>query len=190
MNDDPINPYAAPQTPLASDPFSESRSGMRPAGRFNRLAASIADTIVIMAIYLPIQYSTDYVGKIQQGEAGLLFQFAMMIAGLLAFLLPNGYLLATRGQSIGKFLAKIRIVDANTRQLLPFSRVYVYRVLWLYPVVIITTLISGIFDHMLVNVLGSMLLGVLGTVDVLFIFRADRRCIHDLIAGSIVVDNK
>lgn len=29
--------------------------------------------------------------------------------------------------------------------------------------------------------------GLIGTLDVLFVFRADRRCVHDLIAGTKVV---
>ena len=31
--------------------------------------------------------------------------------------------------------------------------------------------------------------GLLGVIDFLFIFRSDRRCVHDLIAGTKVVSN-
>jgi uncharacterized RDD family membrane protein YckC len=31
--------------------------------------------------------------------------------------------------------------------------------------------------------------GLLGVIDFLFIFREDRRCVHDLIAGTKVVSN-
>jgi uncharacterized RDD family membrane protein YckC len=91
----------------------------------------------------------------------------------------NGHLLATRGQTVGKLLTKIQIVDAQSGGLLPFLRVYVYRYLWMLPLVFVVALIPGTVDDGLVN--------VVAIIDALFIFGAARRCLHDYIAGSKVV---
>ena len=76
------------------------------------------------------------------------------------------YLLSRDGQTLGKKVVGIRIVTVNT----------------------------GVNGGFVVNVLVRVILnGVLGfipfysLVDILFIFRADRRCIHDHIAGTQVV---
>ena len=45
--------------------------------------------------------------------------------------------------------------------------------------------------NVLLRVVVNGLLGFIplyGVVDILFIFREDRRCIHDLIAGTVVVN--
>jgi uncharacterized RDD family membrane protein YckC len=91
----------------------------------------------------------------------------------------NGYLLTTRGQTIGKLLTKIQIVDVQSGDLLPFLRVYVYRYLWTLPLLLVVILIPGPADDLLVN--------VVYLIDALLIFGSDRRCLHDYIAGSKVV---
>lgn len=96
-----------------------------------------------------------------------------------AYLILNGYLLVTRGQSIGKALLKIQIVDEQTDKLLPFLRVYVYRYLWLMPLMIVVVIIPGSIDDMAVN--------IVSVANALFIFGAAQRCLHDYIAGSKVV---
>lgn len=98
----------------------------------------MVDGFILMAIYMPVMYWSDFAGKMQRGEAGFMDELGLTVVALLAFLIPNGYLLATRGQSIGKLLAKIRIVDTETDELLPFVRVYFYRYLWLLPISLIT----------------------------------------------------
>ena len=95
------------------------------------------------------------------------------------FLILNGYLLVTRGQSIGKVLTKIQVVDFKTGLLLPFLRIYVYRHLWTLPIVVVVVLIPGSIDDLLLNVMVM--------IDVVLIFGENRRCFHDLLAGSKVV---
>lgn len=72
MNDDPINPYAAPLATPESDPFSDGYLANRLAGRFTRLVAAMIDTFLIMLIYMPIFFLTDFMGKMQRGEAGMI----------------------------------------------------------------------------------------------------------------------
>jgi uncharacterized RDD family membrane protein YckC len=132
-----------------------------------------------MAITLPVGLATGFYARAQTQQVGILEQFAMVALGLIVMLAFQGYLLATRGQTIGKWLTKIRIVDAKTGALLPFVRVYVYRYLWLMPLVLIVAMVPGVIDDLLIN--------LVTIVDALFIFGKERRCLHDFIAGSKVI---
>jgi len=87
------------------------------------------------------------------------------------FLLLNGYLLAKYGQTVGKKLVGTRIVSHVDERILPLGRVFGLRYL---PLSIIAQ----------IPVVG----GFVGIIDGLFIFRKDKRCIHDLIAGTKVVN--
>jgi uncharacterized RDD family membrane protein YckC len=78
-------------------------------------------------------------------------------------------MLSTRGQTVGKKAMKIRIVKLDGSQ---------------------PGFVHAFLLRAIVNALPSMIPivgGIYGLVDVLFIFRADRRCIHDLIASTRVV---
>ncbi len=171
-----LNPYA-PTTDTHLD-----RTSVGPivqASRLTRLAAAIVDGILMMAIVMPVSFAIGFMQRSATGEVSLIENLLMSFFGMIVMLSVNGYFLATRGQTVGKMLTKIQIVDAETNQLLPFVRVYVYRYLWILPLVILTAVIPGTLDNNLVN-LASL-------VDVLMIFRGDHRCLHDLLAGSKVV---
>ncbi len=81
----------------------------------------------------------------------------------------QAYYLTVEGQSLGKRWLKIRIVDAETQRVGGFSK---------------NVLVRSVLNFILSFV------PVYGLVDVLFIFREDRRCVHDLMAGTIVVNAK
>jgi len=149
------------------------------AGRFTRLVASIVDGILMMVILIPVQFGTGYFQRAAAQDVGILEQVAMSLLGMAVMLLLNGYLLFTRGQSIGKIITGIQIVDFQTGKLLPFVRVYAYRYLWMLPLVVVVIFIPGTMDDLAINALVF--------VDVLFIFGGLRRCLHDYIAGSKVV---
>lgn len=140
------------------------------------------DGILIMVIILPIQFLTGYFARVQAQEASIVEQFMMSLLGIVAFLFLNGFLLHSRGQTIGKVATKIQIVDVVHGRLLPFMQVYVFRYLWTLPLVFLVILIPGVFDDLLMN--------FVILIDVLLIFRSDRRCLHDILAGSKVVAYK
>ena len=164
------NPYAAP---LSNDdnPGMADAGGDVLADRGTRFVASFVDTLLVMAIVLPIGIATGFYTRAAAQQVGFPEHVAMLAV--------NGYLLANRGQTVGKMLNKIRIVDAQTGSRLPFVRVFVYRSLWLIPLVVIAALIPGQADDILIN--------LVSLVDALFIFGKQRRCLHDYIAGSKVV---
>ena len=172
------NPYAAPTATDDVASLTDSR-GDELAGRFTRLAAAMVDGLLVMAITLPVGIATGFDVRAQTQQVGLLEQLAMVALGVIVMLALQGYLLATRGQTIGKLLTKIRIVDAKTGALISFVRIYVYRYLWLTPLVLIAALIPGQVDDILINLVALF--------DGLFIFGKERRCLHDYIAGSKVI---
>ena len=176
------NPYTPPKT-VASNPseWFEEPDPIGPylAGRFTRFSAALVDGLLILAILLPIQFLTGFIERAQSQQVGVLEQLAMSLAGLIVMLVLNGYLLANRGQTIGKYLTKIQIVDYPSGKLVPFVRLFVFRYLWTLPVVLITAFIPGTTDDLLLNFLIF--------VDALMIFNAKRRCLHDFLARTSVV---
>jgi uncharacterized RDD family membrane protein YckC len=94
-------------------------------------------------------------------------------AGLLSAIALQTVLLVLRGQNLGKLLLGVRVVDLHG-QPAGFARGVVLR--FLFPVTIV------IFLNILFP-LGCFFLAV----DYAFMFRADQRCLHDLIAGTKVI---
>jgi uncharacterized RDD family membrane protein YckC len=94
--------------------------------------------------------------------------------GLTAALLLQALLIALRGQNLGKLLVGARVVRADTGAPAGFVRGVLLR--FALPVTLI----------FLLNVLFPLGLLFL-LIDYAFMFREDRRCLHDLIAGTKVV---
>ena len=114
----------------------------------------------IMCIVLAAWAGSDAVAAaaIVLGTVG-----GVLVAGLL---ITQIVLLSTQGQSLGKKIMAIRIVGFETGKHGGF----------------LTNVLLRWWVNTLLNVLP-----VYGLVDALFIFRDDRRCIHDLIASTVVV---
>ncbi len=159
------NPY---QSPVTEKPARRRRNGKQ-AGRGTRLLAAICDGLLLAAIAVPIQWKAgvfDGFPEIQpHGPRELLI---WGVVGFAIFLLVNGYLLATRAQTVGKAMFGIKIVTLEGENA-SFGRIVLRRVLPL-------SVASAI----------PLIGGFVGLIDVLFIFRKDRRCVHDLIAGTMV----
>jgi len=163
------NPYEAPGT--AADAALASTGPGQLASRGKRLLGSIIDGIAAFAVV----WGTLYLGF------GITFQdFAKFdlvkqtLLGLIAipgFLLLHGYLLYQYGQTLGKRILGIRIVHINDGTKLPFGPLILKR----YAPVWFVSAIPWIGNW-------------LAIIDPLFIFRNDRRCVHDLIADSRVVN--
>ena len=91
------------------------------------------------------------------------------VVGIICFCIYQWYLLATTAQTIGKKYLKIKIVNKNGEQAGFFVNVVLRE--WVMGLIGIIPAIGGIIQ----------------IVNILFIFRDDRKCIHDLIAGTVVV---
>lgn len=106
----------------------------------------------------------------------------------------QGYLLINTGQSIGKRLMKIRIVDAVTLNVPSIRNVFLIRyiLVWQIPNLLSLFLIQE--EDLILNSSSDFsspenlisLVAFLVLVQSLLIFKTDRRCGHDLISGTIV----
>lgn len=158
------NLYAAPEADIAPN-----ESGQL-AGRGIRLGGAIIDGLLAMAIIFPVMFMSGYWDRAMMGEESIMDAALIAGVGVIAFLVLQGYLLANYGQTIGKRILGTRIVSVEDDNILPFGKVISLRYLpiWLVSVI---------------PILGP----IVSLVDPIFIFREDRRCIHDLIAGTKVV---
>ena len=139
------------------------------AGRGARLGAYLIDWILVGVIAGVIGYMAGLLERLMiQDTAATLLLAAI---GVVVYGVINGRLLATRGQTVGKKLVGVRIVDAPTRQIAPVWKSFGLRI------VVIQAITS-------VPLVGA----IFGLLNVLFIFGERRRCLHDLLAGTIVVE--
>ena len=98
-----------------------------------------------------------------------------VLLGIAGYLLLNGWLLYSRGQTLGKLMTKIQIVSANSGEVAPFWKLIVIRA-W--------------FFALLYLPLGYSFVGIFALIPVIdhaFAFRSDRRCLHDILCSTRVV---
>jgi uncharacterized RDD family membrane protein YckC len=173
MEGDPeLNPYAAPTSEADVAPPSEPwEDEYRLAERGTRLGAHVLDGVAYLVAAAP-GFLMAFGDLAKTGDdMSVQGQIGMLLCAL-GFLVMAGYqwyLVSTIGQSIGKRALRIKIVRINGEPL-GFVHGVILRtwVLWLL----------GSIPY-----LGSCV----GTVDVLMIFSEDRRCLHDRIAGTMVI---
>lgn len=170
------NPYAPPAAKVLDRIAQQDVEESELADRSTRLLGAIIDGLLIMAIVLPWKYFSGYWAEVMSGHITLNNQLQDAGIGMLAYLLLNGSLLARQGQTLGKRLLGMRIVSVKDGQILPFWKILFLRYI---PMVLLseTPLTMMLFGQ----------ISLIGSVDPLLIFRKDRRCLHDHLAGSKVI---
>ncbi|MBN1788612.1 MAG: RDD family protein [Sedimentisphaerales bacterium] len=158
----------------ASEPVQSGTSSQL-ASRWQRLGGAVVDTIIAMVVTLPVMAMFGmFSGCATESGAGcglgLGKQLIVFVYYYIVFLAVHGYLLSKYGQTVGKKVAGTKIVDMDGN-ILPLAKVVGMRYM-----------IVGIIC--MIPVIGA----IFGLVNVLFIFKEDKRCIHDLIAGTRVVN--
>ena len=136
-----------------------------------RLLAQLIDGLIGCISILP-GVALMLLGGGFKHSAGPLAFAGMGLIGLavLALVIIQIYLLSTRGQTIGKKLLDVRIVRFEDNTNPGFVKAFLLR-----------AFVNGLIGAI------PLIGGVYTLVDICFIFRDDRRCIHDLIAGTQVV---
>lgn len=160
------NLYKAPE----SDIVNTEEISINLASRLSRLGASILDSIIMMIIFVPLMFLiVGLDGFTNESQSGLLFMVGFGLLSAVIFFLINFKFLKDSGQTIGKKALGIKIVDMNGVQA-KMGEHLIKRYL-------------AFFVPNQIPVIG----GVYGFVNAVFIFRKDKRCIHDLIGGTQVV---
>lgn len=166
------NPYQPP-TVEAQVGFTEAGAGPgdgpQLAGRWARLGAALIDSMIMLVILVPVQWKAGVYDDMEAYASNYLGNVAWGLGGFLLTLVVNGYLLHTRAQTVGKAALGIKIVTLDGQNA-DLARVALRRIL---PMTLLGVIPAA----------GGFLAGI----DPLFIFREDKRCLHDLIAGTRVV---
>ncbi|HEY9102829.1 RDD family protein [Chitinimonas sp.] len=159
------NPYAVSEG-IALDVSDQAGE---PAGRWHRLGASLIDSLILSIVIWPVILFVFQIPFASVATLGLGAKLLLGTGSFLTYVLINGYLLYQGGQTVGKKLLGIRVVKLDGSKA--------------------TLLTLTVVRHLPLNLVG--LIPVVGSIiqlaDALFIFRENRRCLHDLIAGTKVV---
>ena len=160
--------YAPPRSHV-EDVREEGAQPGQLASRGKRLGAAIIDSIIAIGVLWLVARATPFNPWSDAGLSLWTPRFVSVAFGFAIFLVVHGYLLANRGQTIGKALLKLRIVRSDG------SRASIGRVIGLrYAAPAVLNVVP---------VVGT----IFALADALFIFRESRRCLHDQIADTIVV---
>lgn len=164
-----FNPYQAPSSDVAVAVSMEERR----AGRGQRLGAAIIDGIISLVFVVPAMMLMGTFEYTEQGvEPPFMLTLAATVFAFVVFTALHYVFLKRYGQTIGKWILNIHIADMDGNKAavgtILFKRYLPISVVGLIPLV------------------GQ----ILPLVDVLFIFRKDRRCVHDLIAGTQVLRDR
>jgi uncharacterized RDD family membrane protein YckC len=159
----------APPTAAVAD-VSDGSAAL--AGRGTRLAAAVIDGSILLALLWLAGKATPWnIFDESMADAGFLELIGVQLMSIALFMLVNGWLLATRGQTVGKRVLGLRIVRSDGSQADALRLIGVrYALCWLVAAI---PFVGNIFS----------------LVDALAIFRESRQCLHDTIADTIVIKN-
>lgn len=153
----------------------------------HRLGAHVVDLGVLAGLV---------VSYVLVETVGLEYLFeAWGFAGALALVAPAGvylclqlYLLSARGQTIGKRVTRLRIVDAETGTNPGFLRTVLLRMV--VPAAITVVSIMAVFTTVVSTTVVPYVGLLFGLINPIFCFGERRRCLHDYIAGTVVIDER
>ena len=186
-----FNPYQATKTAIikVKPALEEIELASIPDRVLARVVDSLLITAVAIAIVLLVAFALYYSGDIDADflefmtseieEDSSLFRLNLTDPWIwigvatthTIFLALHGTLLYRYGQTIGKRIMKIAIVDADTHEVVPLPRLFVFRYLiWDFPVLFFDVM------HWIIRI-----------TDLCFGLRKNRRTLHDLTANTIVI---
>jgi len=141
------------------------------ASRWDRLCASLIDSLIMMVIIMPVMYLTGGFDGVSKGvQPSLGYTLLMGLFGIVVFIIINGKLLTTNGQTVGKRARGIKIVTLSGE--LPSIKKHLLKRYGVSFLIVYVPLIGQI----------------LSLANVLIIFGKQKRCGHDYLAGTLVVN--
>ena len=188
-----VDPYRTPQADLT--PGSERHRGPIPGKRSTRFGAALIDgalnsLLVFVPVFALVMKDTKNIRALDTGGLPGPALWAS-IAGTVVYTVIQASMIAKYNASLGKRMLGLVVLRADG------GAPTLTQLLLLRPVFQILGMVAALVDAWLpirtlawnAGVFGTAM-GILGLVDVLRIFAADRRCLHDLIAGTTVFDAK
>jgi uncharacterized RDD family membrane protein YckC len=162
------NPYATPRVRATRADYPPAAAGSDTlASRGSRLVASLIDGVAAVVILLPAFAAILFVGENSSvSTMGVLLAVASGIA-FLGFVVYQLSMLVREGQTLGKRAMNIRIVNYSDGEIPSAGRLLGMR-------------------YFVNSLLGNI--PFYSFLDVLLIFGNERRCIHDYLAGTKVVE--
>jgi uncharacterized RDD family membrane protein YckC len=142
----------------------------RLAGRGRRLVATLIDMVLVPALTVLLVMITGVMEDAEDYRDSM-WMLNVFLLAVLSYLILNGYWLFTRGQTVGKRLMGVAIVASPSGERAAFWKLVCIRALF-FPLLFVVI---------------SPVLALLPIVDQGFVFRKNRRCVHDLAAGTSVV---
>jgi uncharacterized RDD family membrane protein YckC len=174
------------QTGTMPGAFTGAHNSMSPTGTANlpivqhedvrialpadRIMAGLVDVLVWMLSLLPLWFCwvLHRSGLVTKWDSvQLQWVFVFPVATVLTCFVAQAWMLSVRGQSIGKSLLRLRVVPSTSDDEAP-------------------GFVTGVMVRWLLMWLLYMLPGAI-LVDFFFLFRDDRRCLHDHLAGTRVI---
>ncbi len=133
--------------------------------RWKRFLGAVIDTVAALAAMLAGLFLAVLLGSIGGNEVNAsLVVVAMTIPAMLG--ICQCYLIATEGRTVGKYCVKSKIVNLVGRP-------------------------PGFFQGIVMRIFAVgflTLLPLFGLINILWIFNEPKRCLHDYIAGTFVID--
>ncbi|MHB1057754.1 MAG: RDD family protein [Rhodanobacter sp.] len=168
------NPYAAPAAEVDDVRAWDAHDlENRKAGRGKRLGAALLDGFINLVWLIPVVWGATMAVDVRQGTKPAAPMVGVMLLGLallLGVFVVNCVMLHRSGQTIGKRMLDIAVVRTDGSSI-------------------------GLLRYLFLRVAPFILIGMIpfvgrliSLVDPLLIFGKDRRCLHDMVADTIVVD--
>lgn len=151
------------------------------AARTKRLVARIIDVIMLVFVFIVGYYFSNITGLNNVSNDGLfsykMFRYCLVMQAIY-FIINYKFLL--NGQTIGKKIMRIRVVTLSNT-IPSISSIYLVRYLL---VGLIFSAVSFLnFRYFNMNVLNFAFV-----IDLIFVFSRSRRCLHDYLAGTKVIN--
>ncbi len=141
------------------------------AGRGRRFTATLIDAVLVPVVAILIMLVTGVLEHASDWSQSAMPFVRILLLGVASYVVLNLYLLWTRGQTVGKAIMGIAIVDAKDGGRVPIWRLF----------------IRGLFFPTLYMIVLIPFIALIPLIDQGLIFLKQRRTGHDWICRTAVV---
>jgi len=142
------------------------------ASRFRRFVATIIDLVLTPLVGVIVMLVTGLLESAEAYTTMATIGVRALTIGVIAYIVLNGWLLHARGQTVGKAIMKIAIVDTITGKKASLWKLLLLR-MWFLPLIFLVALVPW---------------SIIPIIDQAMIFTASRRSVHDWLCGTSVIN--